>query len=258
MAARVIWSWDYLFVPQNQPVPSGVGFGSFSAIHFGVLGALAVAIAALVMTYRAADAARRRRIQLTIAWSTLMLEVVRQLTYLVMQTYSPEILPLHLCGIATFALFIDALRTNRWTSEYLYALGWWGALAADLFPDWATRPILNVFTWQSFTIHALIVGYVTMRVAGGDLVPQVRNLWRVVIMVAVFAGLAAVVNQTLGTNFWFLNAASPGSPLEPISALAGPFYIPVLAVLLLALWTLLYLPWVLHERRLRATTAAID
>jgi len=258
VAARVIWSWDYLFVPQNQPVPSGVGFGSFSAIHFGVLGALAVAIAALVMTYRAADAARRRRIQLTIAWSTLMLEVVRQLTYLVMQTYSPEILPLHLCGIATFALFIDALRTNRWTSEYLYALGWWGALAADLFPDWATRPILNVFTWQSFTIHALIVGYVTMRVAGGDLVPQVRNLWRVVIMVAVFAGLAAVVNQTLGTNFWFLNAASPGSPLEPISALAGPFYIPVLAVLLLALWTLLYLPWVLHERRLRATTAAID
>jgi hypothetical integral membrane protein (TIGR02206 family) len=254
----MIWSWDYLFVPQNQPVPSGVGFGSFSAIHLGVLGALAVAIVALVMIYRAADAARRRRIQLTVAWSTLMLEVVRQLTYLVMQTYSPEILPLHLCGIATFALFIDALRTNRWTSEYLYALGWWGALAADLFPDWATRPILNVFTWQSFTIHALIVGYVAMRIAGGDLVPQVRNLWRVVIMVAVFAGLAAVVNQTLGTNFWFLNAASPGSPLEPISALAGPFYIPVLAVLLLALWTLLYLPWVLRERRLRATTAAID
>lgn len=254
----MIWSWDYLFVPQNQPVPSGVGFGGFSAIHLGVLGALAVAIVALVMIYRAADAARRRRIQLTVAWSTLMLEVVRQLTYLVMQTYSPEILPLHLCGIATFALFIDALRANRWTSEYLYALGWWGALAADLFPDWATRPILNVFTWQSFTIHALIVGYVAMRIAGGDLVPQVRNLWRVVVMVAVFAGLAAVVNQTLGTNFWFLNAASPGSPLEPISALAGPFYIPVLAVLLLALWTLLYLPWVLRERRLRATTAAID
>lgn len=253
----MIWSWDYFFVPQNQPVPAGVGFGTFSGIHFGVLAVLAIGIVALVVTYRAADAERRRRLQLTLAWSALMLEVLRQLTYLAMQTYSPEILPLHLCGIATFALFIDAVRANRWTSEYLYALGWWGALAADLFPDWSTRPILNVFTWQSFAIHAVIVGYVAMRLAGGDLVPQVRNLWRVVIMIIVFAGLAGVVNQVLGTNFWFLNAASPGSPLEPISALAGPFYIPVLAVLLLALWTLLYLPWVLRERRLRSATVGI-
>lgn len=254
----MIWSWDYLFVPQNRPVPDGVGFGTFSAIHLGVLAVLAIGVTALVITYRRADAARRRRLQLIVAWVALALEVVRQLTYVTMQTYSPEILPLHLCGIATFALFIDAMRSNRWTSEYLYAVGWWGALAADLFPDWSTRPILNVFTWQSFTIHALIVGYVAMRVAGGDLIPRARNLWRVVILVAVFAGLAAVVNQAFGTNFWFLNVASPGSPLEPISALAGPYYIPVLAVLLLALWTLLYLPWVVRARRLHRTPASSD
>ena len=66
-------------------------------------------------------------------------------------------------SFATFAVFIDAVRPNRWTGDFLYAMGWWGALAADLFPDWATRPILNIFTWQSFTIHALILGYVVMR-----------------------------------------------------------------------------------------------
>lgn len=245
----MIGSWDYFFVPQNQPVPATAGFGTFSAVHLTVLAGLAVAIVALVLAYRRADASRRRHIQLTVAWSALMLEVLRQLSYVAMQTYSPEILPLHVCGIATFALFIDAMRANRWTSEYLYAVGWWGALAADLFPDWSTRPILNIFTWQSFLIHALIVSYVAMRVTAGDLVPQARNLWRVVIMVTVFAGMAAVVNHALGTNFWFLNVASPGSPLEPISALAGPYYVAVLALLMGALWTVLYLPWVLRQQR---------
>lgn len=249
----MIGSWDFFFVPQNQPVPAA-GFGTFSAIHLAVLAGLAVAVVALVMAYRRADASRRRRIQLIVAWSALMLEVLRQLSYLAMQAYSPEILPLHVCGIATFALFIDAMRTNRWTSEYLYAVGWWGALAADLFPDWSTRPILNIFTWQSFLIHALILSYVAMRVAGGDLVPQARNLWRVVIMVTVFAGLAAVVNQALGTNFWFLNVASPGSPLEPISALAGPYYVAALALGMVSLWAVLYLPWELRRRREAASS----
>ena len=100
-------------------------------------------------------------------------------------------------------------------------MGWWGALAADLFPDWAHRPILNIFTWQSFTIHALIFGYVLMRLVAGDLVPDIRNLGRVAIMVVVFATIGYLANQVWDTNFWFLNVGAPGSPLEGIQVLAG-------------------------------------
>jgi hypothetical integral membrane protein (TIGR02206 family) len=249
------WSWDYFFVPQNQPVPAGIGFGTFSLIHLGVLALLALGVFALVSTYHRADGVRRSRLRHIVGWTVLMLEVLRQLAYLATGTYSPEILPLHLCAITTAAVFIDALRPNRWTGDFLYALGWWGALAADLFPDWSTRPILNIFTWQSFAIHALLFGYVLMRLVGGDLVPEVRNLWRVTILTAVFASLGFAANQLWGTNFWFLNAGAPGSPLEAINAVAGPFYIPVLIALLVLLWTLLYLPWVLRARR-RATASA--
>ena len=248
-----MWSWDYFFVAQYQPLPDGVGFGTFSSVHFGVLIIVLGAVIGLAAAYRRAPLATRRRLQLGVAWATLLLEVLRQLTYLGLQVYSPQILPLHVCGIATFAVFIDAMRPNRWTGEYLYAMGWWGALAAEIFPDWSSRPILNVFTRQSFAIHALIVSYVAMRVISGELVPQVRNLWRVVVTVAGFATLAALINALFGTNFWFLNAASAGSPLEPISAAAGGYYVPVLAVLLLMLWTLLYLPWAVRERMGRPT-----
>jgi len=244
-----IWTWEYFFVPQNRSTPADSAFGSFSSIHLGVLVLLALGIASLVLTYRNGDADRRRRMRTGVAWTVLMLEVARQLTYVVTGSYSPEILPLHVCGIAAFVIFIDALRPNRWTGDFLYAMGWWGALSADLFPDWSSRPILNVFTWQSFTIHALIFGYVLMLLVADDLVPDVSNLWRVAVLVAAFATIGHLANLTWGTNFWFLNAGAPGSPLEGIQALAGDFYVPVLIVLLAIIWTVLYAPWVIRARR---------
>jgi hypothetical integral membrane protein (TIGR02206 family) len=249
LVSALTWSWDYFFVPQNQSTPEGTGFGAFSAIHLGVLAVLAIGIAALVLGYRRADTDRRRRLRLVVGWSVLMLEVLRQTAYVVTGTYSPEILPLHVCAIATFSIFVDALRPNRWTGDFLYAMGCWAALAADLFPDWANRPILNVFTWQSFTIHALIFGYVVMRLVAGDLVPGIHNLGRVAIMVATFATIGYLANQLCHTNFWFLNVGAPGSPLEGIQVLAGNLYVPVLIVLVAILWTVLYLPWVLRTRR---------
>ncbi len=249
------WSWDYFFVPQNRPTPDGTGFGMFSLIHLGVLVLMAAAVLALAFAYRSADAERRAQFRMVIGWTVLMLEVLRQTAYLVNGWYSAEILPLHLCAFATYAVFIDCLRPNRWTPDFLYALGWWGALAANLFPDWANRPILNIFTWQSFSIHGLILGYAVMRIVGGDLVPNVRNLWRVAVIAAVAGTIGFVANQSLGTNFWFLNAAAPGSPLEPIQAFAGSLYIPVLLVLVLILWAVLYLPWIIHERRTRLQPA---
>jgi len=173
----------------------------------------------------------------------------------VTRTYTADIAPLHLCAFATVTVFVDAVHPNRWTGDFLYAFGWWGALAADLFPDWANRPILNIFTWQSFSIHALIVGYVAMRLVGGELVPDVRNLWRVAVVTAVGAIVGSVANSAWGTNFWFLNAGSAGSPLEPIHAVAGALYVPVLIAAVAIVWALLYLPWVLRSRRPAAVAA---
>lgn len=253
---ELTWSWDYFFVPQNRPTPDGTGFGMFSPIHLGALALIGVGIVALAIGYRRSSDEHRRRIRLTIGWTVLLLELLRQSAYLLNGWYSPEILPLHLCAFATVAVFIDAVHPNRWTPDFLYAMGWWGALAANLFPDWSTRPIFNVFTWQSFSIHGLIFGYLVMRLVGGDLVPEVRNLWRVVVIGAVGGLIGFAANQAFGTNFWFLNAGAPGSPLEPIQRFAGSLYVPVLLVLVALLWTLLYLPWVIRARRVAAPVQA--
>ena len=86
LVSALTWSWDYFFVPQNQSTPEGTGFGTFSAIHLGVLAVLAIGIAALVLGYRRADTGRRRRLRLVVGCSVLMLEVLRQLAYVVTGT----------------------------------------------------------------------------------------------------------------------------------------------------------------------------
>lgn len=235
--------WDDVLVPQNRPLTTGDGFGLFSSGHLLVLALLAAGIAWLVVAYRRADAPRRRRIRVVTAWTLFGLEAARQAGYALADAYDPGILPLHVCGAAVVVVLVDALVPNRWTGGFLYALGWWGALAADVFPDWANRPLLNLFTWQSFAAHALIVGYVLMLVVGGDLVPRVADLPRMAVLVVGLAGVAALANHEWGTNFWYLGTGAPGSPLEAIQDATGAAYVPVLVLLFAVVVTLLYSPW---------------
>jgi len=230
-----------------------VGFGSFSLTHIVTLLLLAVAIAVLVVAYRRAPEPVRRRIRIAVGVAIAFLEVLHQAALLMRGTYDPTYLPLHLCGMMEFIVIVDCFHSSRWTREPLYAFGVWCAPCALLFPDWSTLPIFNLYTWQGFLIHACIVGYALMRLISGEVVPTWRNLWRVVVISAVFIAASVWANSTLGTDFWFLVAGSPGSPLEPIQAIAGQFYLPVLALMLLVLWAMMYTPWGLRARHLAAT-----
>lgn len=236
--------WFDYFWTSPPDVPPGMGFGQFTPAHLVTLAVLAVGIAATVWAYCRSDQKTRRRMRLTIGIAVLIMELVfRQGIFIVLGIYEPSILPLHACAIATFCVGIDAFKPNSWTREYLYAVGTWGPLCALLFPDWDNQPIFNLYTFQAFLIHGCLLAYPLMLLVSKEFRPSARNLWKVVVIMAVFVGASLWANHVWGTNFWFLNSGSHGSPLDPIQNMAGPFYIPVLAVLVAILWTLMYLPW---------------
>jgi hypothetical integral membrane protein (TIGR02206 family) len=241
--------WEYFFTPPTVSVPDSVSFGIFSPVHLLTLVVLAGGITAVVIAYRRSGQSTRHRLRLVIGWATIMLELIKQVVLLVTDQYSVSYLPLQLCSVSLFCVFIDALKPNRWCREIFYALTIWSAAAALIFPDWATQPWSNIFSWQSFVIHALLITYALMLLASGEVRPNWRNLWRVIVVIAVVVPVAMLVNHIYDTNFWFLNQGSPGSPLAPIQALTGAFYIPTLIVLLGILWTVMYLPWVLADRK---------
>ncbi|MCL2736655.1 MAG: TIGR02206 family membrane protein [Propionibacteriaceae bacterium] len=235
--------FDNFFTAPNA-APASLAFGQFTLAHLVTLAVLAVGVAALVWAYVKADTTRRRTMRLVVGISVLLLELVlRQGIFLALDMYTPDILPLHACAVVTFCVFIDSVKANSWTREFIYAVGTWGPLCAVIFPNWDQQPIFNLYTWQAFIIHALLFAYALMIIVSKEFRPSAKNLWKVVIIMAVFVTASIIVNTRLGTNFWFLNTGAPGSPLQPIQDLAGPAYLPVLAVLVAILWTIMYLPW---------------
>jgi len=250
-------TWFDNFWTEPRHAPASLAFGQFTPAHLIMLAVMVVVIVTLVVTYVKSGTKRRRHLRLAIGITVLILELVfRQGIFIVLGMYTPPILPLHACAAVTFCVFIDAVHPNSWTRQFIYAVGTWGPIAAITFPDWANQPIFNLYTWQAFLVHALLMSYALMILIGQDYRPEPRTWWKAAIIMAGFVAVSFVANAIWDTNFWFLNTGSPGSPLEPIQNLTGSFYLPVMVVLVALLWTWMYLPWRRHPAGTRPSISA--
>jgi hypothetical integral membrane protein (TIGR02206 family) len=176
------------------------------------------------------------------------MDIVVQLAYLIPGDYSPDRIPLQLCSLGVYAIFIDCLKPGVLLREVMYSLTIWGTLAAVVFPDWAGRPLLNIFSLQQFFGHGLLALYPIMLLVTREFRPNWRMLRQVLLVLAPYAALCYLLNQTVGSNLMYLANAAPGSPMEPIQLFAGQYYIPLLFFLLLVVWAVLYTPWVIADR----------
>ena len=229
--------------------PEAEGFGLFSAVHGIYLAAAALSALLLCLFYRRSGAENRRRLRLMLASSALALELLRAVLLMISGNYTIGRLPLHLCAIAVYLSFFHALRGGRLTGQFLYAFCMPGALAALLFPDWSYYPGLHFMTVCSFALHILVFCTILMQVAGRDIRPDIKSLPQCLgIMLAI--GLPVYVFDILtNTNYLFLNWPSPGSPLELFAFLGRPGYLLGYIPLIAGVWLILYLPFVMKNKK---------
>ena len=229
--------------------PEAEGFGLFSAVHGIYLAAAALSALLLCLFYRRSGAGNRRRLRLMLASSALALELLRAVLLMISGNYTIGRLPLHLCAIAVYLSFFHALRGGRLTGQFLYAFCMPGALAALLFPDWSYYPGLHFMTVCSFALHILVFCTILMQVAGRDIRPDIKSLPQCLgIMLAI--GIPVYVFDILtNTNYLFLNWPSPGSPLEMFAFLGRPGYLLGYIPLIAGVWIILYLPFVLKNKK---------
>ena len=88
-----------------------------------------------------------------------------------------------------------------------------GAIAALVFPTWATLPPANFMYIHSFTIHILLALYPIVLTVGGDIVPERRIFPKCVLLLLVMAVPIYIFNLLGDTNFLFLMYPEAGSPL---------------------------------------------
>lgn len=218
------------------------GFAHFSAAHLGHLSLIFAISAGSCLFYRQSGKKRRKALRRWVACGNTALALFRAALLMAAGEYGVERLPLHLCGMAVYLCLLHALRPGRLTAQFLAAFCMPGALAAILFPDWTASPPWSVISVFNFSIHALIVIYVLMQLAAGDIRREKKLLPACLGLMLLIAAPVYIINLAAGTNFMFLNYPAPDSPLEMFVFLGRPGYIFGYLPMIGAVWAVMYLP----------------
>ena len=231
------------FLKSRFTIEPGKGMDSYSLGHFIWLGLLFFLIFFLGNKYRAADEDKRKKIRIAIASLIMLDEIVKDIIMPITGQWDWSFLPLHLCSISVFVVFIHALTGNRILEEYTYAITLPTASMAMAFPDWTgALPCMNLMCIHSFSIHLLLVLYPCLLLYGG-FIPSAKQLFRLIPIVAFLAFVMYFVNGALGTNFFFVNGGGDGNPLTFLEKYIGGWYRLAFPVIAAICWIPMYLPF---------------
>ena len=176
--------------------------------------------------------------------------LIRGESHLFLQNY----LPLHICGLSTFATAAALLFRVQILYEFAYFWGLVGSFNAILTPQLEVGfPQYRAF--QYFVAHGGIVAGVLFSTLGMQMRPTLKSLFRAFLVINLLAVVIGGVNQLMSANYMFLCAPpktkfpvfNPESPLS----VPWPWYIPILDGLALVLFFVVYSPFLISDWRKR-------
>lgn len=234
------------FIETVDTIVEGVGFSYYGPLHIMWISIFIGFAIFMSIIYRKSDAKKRDKLRKIMAAAIVADEIWKMFWLILGGNYTVDYLPLHLCSINIFIIAYHVFKPNKVIDNFLYAACIPGALAALLAPTWIELPFLNFMHLHSFTIHILLATYPIMLVAGGDIVPDIKMLPKLILFALCMAVPIYFVNLALDTNFMFLMYAEAGNPLilfEPLgSHLIG---IPVIYA---AVVVVLYGPFIVYNK----------
>jgi len=213
-----------------------------SAEHVAAVGVTAAAAAAV-------PAARRWPVGASRGLALLIgaTYAVEHASFVVRGTWSLDFnLPLHLTDVVTIVSVL-ALWTAR---PLLVELTWFWALTASLqavlTPDLGGTDFPELLYWTFFITHSGAVVAALLLVVGRRIEPRPGAVRRAFAATLAVAAAAATANLLAGGNYmWLREKPEAGSLLDVMGP--WPWYILSAAVLALALFTLLDLPFRRHR-----------
>ena len=165
-------------------------------------------------------------------------------SHLFLQNY----LPLHICGLSTFA----TAATLLFRVQFAYFGGLVGSFNAILTPQLEVGfPQYRAF--QYFVAHGGIVAGVLFATLGLQMRPTLKSLFRAFLVINFLAVVIGGFNQLMSANYMFLCAPpktnfpvfNPESPLF----VPWPWYIPILDGVALILFFVVYSPYLISDWR---------
>ena len=157
-------------------------------------------------------------------------------------------LPLHVCSILVWLGGWMLIRRNKTIYEYMYFLGIGGALQAIITPDLGIYGYPHYRFFQTFISHGLIVTAAIYMTTIEGFRPTWGSFKRVIIGGNIYMLVVTGINWLIGSNYmWTLRKPDTASLFDIMPG--WPWYLLVTELIGLAMFLLLYLPFIIKDWR---------
>lgn len=236
------------FLETVDTIAPGHGFDAYGVLHICWLLIALLTFIVVTKAYCRKDNPAKAKWRKVIALLIVGDELWKMFWLTVGGNYTFEYLPLHLCSINIILIAVHAWKPSKLLDNFLYLVCIPGAMAALLFPSWASLPLANFMHLHSFTIHILLALYPLMLTAAGDIRPELKVFPKCLIFLFAMAIPIYIFNLIFDTNFMFLMYAEDGSPLLLFEQMWGNHLLGY-PVLLSAVILVMCIPILLMKKR---------
>ena len=226
-----------------------IAFHPFGLTHVAAVAGLTLVIVTLVRTGRTLTGKYLQRFERVIASLVLAL----WLAYIGWDSLHGSFdvaysLPLQLCDFVALVAGAAFVSRNRVLQALAYFWGLALSTQALITPDVAGEP--TSITFAAFWLyHAFVVGAGVYVVAVHGFRPRVRDLLTAQALGIVWAVSVFVLDVATGWNYGYLGRSTPSVPSLIDHLGPWPGRVAIMIALGLAAMTLLWLPWLVLDRR---------
>jgi hypothetical integral membrane protein (TIGR02206 family) len=241
---------DYFF-KYSTDIPNSLYTPNFSPAHIAWLSTALLLIFVTLLIYRRWTQRVKDRFKKAAVIFIIIAEISLWVWEGVLGHYDIRYsLPLQLCNISVFIEFCAVfIKKSALVKEFAYALSMPSALAALITPGWYA-PFFTFQYLEPALAHTLLVLIPVLIVWGDGFRPDYRRLPKVCGLLIVCIAAAVAANLHLGSNYMFLAYVPRDTTLVIFETWFGnPGYELPEFILLLLIWAILYLPWMLSDRR---------
>ena len=202
-------------------IPKGSGFTLFGPCHVAWLFCIVIFSVCFGYWYQCRTREKQKRINRIIGTALPLMGLYRDIILAVTGYYDMGFMPFHLCSMALGIAFLYVWTNWRFLGIIYVILCVPGAVGALLFPNWDAYPFWNYMHIHAFLSHGLTLVFGICLFWSDYIVPEWKDFW-MPLLFGVFGFVSLYgINGILGTNFWFLNMPSHGSPLVWILQMTG-------------------------------------
>ena len=234
---------------------TGGAFVLFGTWHLAAL-LVIVLINFAILGFRRTSERTRRAVRWTMAILLWLDEASWHIWNIYWGHWTIAQLPLHICSLLVWLTGFMLIFKNHRIYEFAYFIGIGGGMQALLTPDAGIYGFPHYRIFQTMISHGLLITCAIYMTTVEGFRPTWKSFWRVVIGLNIYMVLIYPINLLLGTDFLYINSKPATASLLDMLP-KWPYYLIYMELIGLAIFLLLYLPFIIRDTRARRKTTPL-